>query len=173
MSRRRWVLGLVIFASLSIFMTGCESLRRKFTRVNKGSESKETMVITPRDYSAHPFTNDVLYRQYFTYWKSWNQELVRSLDERASHKKILDCVKQCLINLKKMKSYLNDDQAPKLDVFVQKTELMMQQIEAAPNLLPSQFNSFRYDAERILSSVNRQFDARKMKDAVKASESGA
>ena len=173
MSHRRWVLSVVVMLSAVLLSTGCDSLRRKFTRTKKSEASQESMVIAPRDYSAHPFPNDVLYRQYFTYWKSWNQELVRSLEERASHKKILDCAEQCLLNLNKMKGFLKDEQAAQLDVFMKKTERLRQEIAAHPSFLPSQYDSLRYDADRIYSNVNRQFDGHKMKDAMKASGAGS
>jgi hypothetical protein len=159
---------IVVIVSALFLLTGCESFRRKFVRAKKAGIEKEPMVIAPRDYSAHPFPSDVLYRQYFTYWKAWSQDLVRSLDERASHKKNLDCVGQCLQNLSKMKSYLQDAEAARLDVFMQKTERLKQQIESQPNLPASQATSLRYDAERIQSGINRQFDGRKMKDALKS-----
>lgn len=159
-------LGILIFFCCG-GLIGCESLQKKFTRKKKTKDSQEAMVIAPRDYSAHPFPNDVLYKQYFVYWKSWNQELVSSLSDRDSHKKIVDCLKQSLLNLDKMRSYLVEEKAVALDVYVAKTQDLKDAVEKTPSMVPSQANDYRYTAERILSSVNREFDAHKMAPYIK------
>jgi dsDNA-binding SOS-regulon protein len=148
-------------------LTGCENIRKKFTRKRKSKDSQEQMIIVPRDYSAHPFPSDVMYKQYFIYWKSWNQELITSLNDAASHKKIVDCVEQSIINLNKMVTYLNEEKAKELSVYVKKTEDLKKEIIAAKAMPPSRMTMLRYDAERILSSVNRLFDLRKMKEHLK------
>jgi hypothetical protein len=157
----------ICIVSCIFLLTGCETMRKKFVRKRKKTESTEPMVIVPRDYSAHPFPSDVLYKQYFVYWKSWNQELVESLNDRLSYKKISDCAQQALMNLKKMATYLEEEKAKELDTYIKKTEDLKGRIEYVKNLPPSQMNMLKYDAERILSAVNRKFDLGKMKDYLK------
>lgn len=161
------ILIVMCFVACVFFATGCETLRRKFVRKRKNTGNTEPMVIVPRDYSAHPFPNDVLYKQYFVYWKSWNQELVSSLNDKLSYKKVIDCVRQSLVNLKKMKDLLSDEKAGELQGYIIKTQELESRIEYAKNLHPSQMNMLKYDAERILSNVNRNFDLRKMKGYLK------
>ncbi|MDD5019392.1 MAG: hypothetical protein PHH75_06010 [Candidatus Omnitrophica bacterium] len=148
-------------------VSGCETLRKKFTRKRKTKSTNEEMIVSPRDYSAHPFPNHVMYKQYFVYWKSWNQELVTALNDRASDKKVLECVDQALVNLKKMATYLEDKQAAALSGYIQKTETLKTRVHAMPGLPPAETNRFRYTAERILSSVNREFDPTRMKAHLK------
>lgn len=150
-----------------VLLTGCETLRKKFTRKRKQAASAEPIVIVPRDYSAHPFPNDVLYKQYFVYWKSWNQELVSSLTDMENYKKIKSCVDQALTNLKKMQTYLQDDKAQELDVYVKKTDDLRSRIERAKYLPPAQMRGLRYDAERLLNGINKKFDLSSMKDHLK------
>ncbi len=159
---------ILICLICSVFLSsGCETLRKKFTRKKKAVQSTEPMVIVPRDYSAHPFPSDVLYKQYFSYWKSWNQELIESIAGSATYKKILECSEQTVTNLLKMESYLKEEQATALHVYVQKAQDLKGRIEHARNLPSSQMNMLKYDAERILSNVNRKFDATKMKEFFK------
>jgi hypothetical protein len=155
---------LVIIFSCFCLAGGCETLQRKFTRKRKEETSKEQVILVPRDYAAHPFPNDVMYKQYFTYWKSWNQELITSLNDDSGHKKIMECVEQAGVNLKKMASYLNEEKARELEVYLKQTEQLRAEIEGDVSLLPSRLTAFRYRAERILSSVNRNFDLHKMKN---------
>ncbi|MFA5038457.1 MAG: hypothetical protein WC732_02120 [Candidatus Omnitrophota bacterium] len=160
-------LSVVLVVAFIVSSAGCETLRKKFIRKRKTPQSREAMIITPRDYSAHPFPNHVLYRQYFTYWKAWNQELVTALNDRASHKKVVDCMDQALINLKKMSTYLLEDKAKSLAAYIQQSEALMSRIQAVPGLPQAEAMRFRYTAERILSSVNRQFDPTDMKNHLK------
>ncbi|MEK7849973.1 MAG: hypothetical protein AAB213_04090 [Candidatus Omnitrophota bacterium] len=166
-NKKKRMLVFVVILSGIFMLTGCESLRKKFTRKRKSRESQDQMIIVPRDYSAHPFPSDVMYKQYFIYWKSWNQELITSLNDYSSYKKILDCVEQAIMNLKKMTTYLNEDKSKELDVYIKKTEALKTQIVASKAMPPSRMTMLRYDAERILSSVNRLFDLKKMKEHLK------
>lgn len=150
-----------------VLLTGCETLRKKFTRKRKQAESAEPIVIVPRDYSAHPFPNDVLYKQYFIYWKSWNQELVSSLTDMENYKKIKSCADQALTNLKKMQTYLQEDKAQEMEPYVKKTDDLRLRIERAKYLPLAQMRGLRYDAERLLSGINKKFDLSSMKDHLK------
>lgn len=168
MNRRfRYFSAMVVIFSCIFMMTGCETLRKKFTRKRKRTESTEPVVVVPRDYSAHPFPNDVLYKQYFVYWKSWNQELISSLTDMENYKKIKSCADQALINLKKMQTYLQDDKARELEAYVKKTDDLARRIEHAQYLPPAQMKALRYDAERLLSGVNKKFDLSSMRDHLK------
>ncbi len=164
--KKYFLFGLLGFSCLCL-LVGCESLAKKFTRKKKTKDAQEEMVVSPRDYSAHPFPNDVLYKQYFVYWKSWNQELITSLNDASPHKKIISCLEQALMNLDKMKSFLATEKAAALDVFVVQTRGLKSDVEKTPAMLPSQANQFRYRAERILSAVNRGFDIKKMASYIK------
>lgn len=167
MTNRKLALVTVFFVAGVLCLTGCESLRKKFTRKRKSADTKEAMVIVPRDYNANPLPPDVRYKQYFVYWKSWNQELVTALNDQASFKKIIGCVEQARINLAKMTTLLKEDRAKELEVYLKKTEDLKAEIERVKNLPPVRMSSLRYKADRILSSVNRQFDLSKVKDSLK------
>lgn len=146
---------------------GCETLKKKFTRKRKSPEIQEAMVVAPRDYSSHPFPAEVLYKQYFVYWKAWQQELVSNIGGRASHKKIVDCAEQSLVNLRKMSSYLDDEKAAALKPYILEMEVLKAEIVEAKNFPDVRLNAVRYKAERILSNVNRKFDLTKMRDFIR------
>jgi len=159
--------GGVLVLVLLVALGGCETMRRKFTRKKRRSQTQETMIVVPRDYSAHPFPNDAMYQQYFTYWKAWNQEWVSSLQDQDSHKKVVSCGEQTVANLEKMASYLTPEKKERLDVYAAAARALQEDIAAHKGLLPSQYASYRYRAQRILSVVNRNFDMRHVKDAIR------
>jgi hypothetical protein len=148
-------------------LAGCESLQKKFTRKKKMTGPKEEMVIVPRDYEANPLPSDVRYKQYFVYWKSWNQELVTAINDQAPFKKIVSCVEQAKTNLTKMVTLLKEEKAKELEVYLNQTEVLRLQIENAKTLPSSYMGNLRYTAERILSNVNRLFDMSKMREYLK------
>jgi hypothetical protein len=154
-----------VVMSVSV-LCGCEALERKFTRTPR-SKVQEEMIVSPRNYSAHPFTNDVLYRQSFVYWKSWQQELMKVLSEDSSHKKLLDCVDQSILNLEKMASYLNDEKALELKKEVSKMVEIKLEIMKTPTMSRSSLNLLKYKASRVLNIVNRGYDLTKIRAFLK------
>jgi len=168
MRRRMTVLrGAVLVLAFLLTLSGCEALRRKFTRTKRRSAKQEAMIVTPRDYSEHPFPNDVMYQQNFTYWKAWNQEWVASLHDQDSRKKILSCGEQALVNLEKMASYLTQEKKERLEVHVAATRALQEDIEAHRSLLPSHYAAYRDRAQRLLRVINGNFDMHHVKDAIR------
>ncbi len=159
---------VILIVSCVYLFSGCEAFRKKFVRKKKRIDFQEEMVIVPRDYSAHPFPSDVMYKQYFVYWKAWNQELVTALKDGEPYKKVLATVDQAIINLKKMATYLNSEKAGELGVYVKKTQVLKDEIVMARNMPDSRMKLLRYKADRILSAVNRDFDLRHMKGFLKS-----
>ncbi|MFH1692640.1 MAG: hypothetical protein ABIC68_08795 [Candidatus Omnitrophota bacterium] len=164
--RHPLMLCVVIFFCVCL-LTGCETLRKKFTRKRKTIDKQENVVIVPRDYDEHPFPPDVLYKQYFAYWKAWNQELIQSLSDQESYKRIMSSSQQAVSNLKKMSSYLVDEKAAKLNVYVEKLEKIDTEIQQAHNLPSERMRTFRYKVSRVYSCVNREFDYTKIKNDLK------
>lgn len=161
---------IILCCCLSL-LTGCEAIRRKFTRKRKTIENKEEVVIVPRDYDEHPFPPDALYKQYFAYWKAWNQELIGSLsDPEESYKRIMSSSQQSIVNLKKMCSYLTDEKAKGLNDYVAKLEKIQAEIQKAHNLSADRRRILRYKVSRIYSCVNRDYDYTKTKNFLKPSK---
>ncbi len=168
--RKRFLVSFTILFCCFSLLTGCETLRKKFTRKRKPVQNSEDVVIVPRDYDEHPFPSDVLYKQYFAYWKSWNQELIDSLNaQEESFKRLMSSSQQSIVNLKKMSSYLVDEKAVGLNAHVEKLEKIQAEIERAHNLPSDRLRVFRYKVSRIHSCVSRDYDYTKMKTFLKQS----
>lgn len=157
----------VLLFSCIFLLTGCETIKRKFTRKRKQVENKENVVIVPRDYNEHPFPPDVLYKQHFAYWKSWNQDLIESLTDRYSYKRIISSANQSIANLKKMSSYLMDEKAKGLDVYIEKFEKIEKEMKEFREIPEARMRVFRYKIGRIYSCVNRDYDITRVKNFLK------
>lgn len=161
-NKGRPLLFLILFISCIFLFCGCDSLRKKFTRVKKKTDAEEDIIVSPRDYSLNPYPPEVIYKQYFVYWKSWNQELVTSLNDMSPNKKILVCVREAIKNLNNMAAYLSEDKRAGLRAYIKKSEDLEEEIKNHANLTPSSLRMLKYKAERILSAVNRNYDVKKM-----------
>ena len=115
-----------VFSSL-VLICGCETLRKKFIRKPKNERKMEEPVLSPQKYNPE-FEKDVLYRNYFVYWRSWQDELIAALDADLSHKKQIDCVYQAVMNLEKVRAFLNEDKQKELDVYIEELKALQEKI---------------------------------------------
>ena len=84
-------------------LLGCEAFTRKFTRKSKKPDATVEMVLTPEEYKGPEMSKEELYRQYYLYWSSWQEELINALTQKSSLKKKIDCAQEAAKNLMNMK----------------------------------------------------------------------
>jgi len=108
----------VIGLFLLINIVGCEAFVRKFTRKSKKEKAPEEMILAPEEWKGPQMTKEERYRQYYTFWLSWQDELISVLSQRSSLKKKNDCVEQAIKNLLGMRSMLNETKQKQLDVYL-------------------------------------------------------
>ncbi len=101
--RIKKVFCVLLSGFLLLGLVGCESFTRKFTRKSKKTDQAVQMVLVPEEYKGSNMTKEELYRQYFLYWKAWQDELINALTQKASLKKKIDCAGEALKNLVNMK----------------------------------------------------------------------
>ena len=116
----RKIFFILLICFLAFNLVGCESFTRKFTRKSKKSDQVVEMVLVPQEYKGPNMTKEELYRQYFLYWKSWQDELINALTQKASLKKKIDCAQEALKNLAQMKRLLVVDASKNLDLSIAK-----------------------------------------------------
>ena len=113
MSKRLWVILLLVVFSISN-LTGCASLKKKFTRKKKKKDE------LPRYYNIKKY--DItpsleLYTKHYIYWKNWNRDLIDNLGKNS--KKDRENVNQIIGELVAMRAMLNppkyDDMQKHLD----------------------------------------------------------
>ena len=97
--RIKRILSVLLFCFLLVDLLGCESFTRKFTRKSKKSDTAVEMVLTPEEYKGPNMTKEEIYRQYYLYWGSWQEELINALTQKSSSKKKVDCAQEALKNL--------------------------------------------------------------------------
>jgi len=109
-----FVAGLFLLANL----IGCEAFVRKFTRKSKKEKAPEEMVLAPEEWKGPQMTKEERYRQYYTFWLSWQDELINVLNQGSSLKKRSSCIDEAIKNLMGMRGMLNETKQKQLDVYL-------------------------------------------------------
>ena len=154
----------IIFLSgiLLINLVGCESFARKFTRKSKKSEQAIEMVLVPEEYKGPNMTKEEIYRQYFLFWKSWQDELINALAQNASLKKKIDCAQEALKNLVNMRGLLIAPAQKNLDLYVVRSRDLISDMQS--DTYGANNNRNIQSAERIKSDIQRGFIYPKVKN---------
>ncbi|MDP2940941.1 MAG: hypothetical protein Q8N85_01620 [Candidatus Omnitrophota bacterium] len=151
-----------IIIALLIFLTGCDAFVRKFTRKpKKDSQQQETMVLAPEEYKPKQVTAEDAYRQYFLFWKSWQDELVSALLDRKSQKKQLDCIEEAIKNLLEIKSLLKDEKQQEFERYLAQFQDLKQAIKS--DLYNNDIPENLHQAEMLRRNFFRDFNYSKIK----------
>jgi hypothetical protein len=148
-------------------LCGCEVFARKFTRKPKPQEQKpEELVLVPQEYKTGQLSKEDLYRQYFLFWRTWQDELIDSLSgSNTNRKKLLDCIREATENLMSMKDLLNPEKQKILDNYIKEINYLREAIykDLYNNFLASSLTK----AQRIKRNIHRDFSFSKIKDDLK------
>ncbi len=153
-----YFLALVLLFNL----IGCEAFVRKFTRKSKREKSPEEMVLAPEEWTGPKMTKEQLYRQYYTFWLSWQDELINALTNKASLKKKIDCAEQAVKNLSGMKNMLNESEQKQLAVYLKQLTNLKGSISS--DIYGSSNNANLREAERVRRNILQRYSYGDIKD---------
>ncbi|MDD3087565.1 MAG: hypothetical protein PHP89_03270 [Candidatus Omnitrophica bacterium] len=147
-----------VFILLLIFLvnlTGCEAFVRKFTRKSKKDKAPEEMVLVPEEWTGPKMSKEEIYRRYYNFWQSWQEELINVLTQKASLKKRVDCAQQSIKNLSGMRSMLNVTKQKQLDVYLSLMNDLLISIKA--DIYGTANSSNRQKSERVKRNIMQSF----------------
>jgi len=108
-------------------LVGCEAFTRKFARKRKKTKAEEP-VFVPKEYLLSDVPVEERYRQYFLFWRSWQDELITALGSSSSHKKREDCIREAIQNLGDLRPLLFEEKQKELDVYLEKLRRLENEI---------------------------------------------
>ena len=158
-------LSVLIICFLSLGLAGCESFVRKFTRKSKKPSQAVEMVLAPEEYKGPQMSKEELYRQYYLYWGSWQDELINALTQGASVKKKIDCAQEALKNLANMRQMLVPDAQKNLNLEIDRLNGLLDNIRA--DLYGTNDSRNLRLAEGIKSSIHKGFVYPKIRNYLK------
>jgi hypothetical protein len=135
---------------------------RKFTRKSKKEEGPVEMVLAPEEWKGPQMTKEQLYRQYFLFWQSWQDELIQSLLEDRSQKKRIDCTQQAIKNLVNLKPMLNTGKQKKLDVYLDQLDNLLRLIQQDTYGVNN--DNYMHTAERLKIGILQNFSYKYIKN---------
>ena len=161
-TKSKSLLLIFAFCFLVFSLYGCDAMRKKFIRTKK-SESLETPIYVPVEYNQEAKSKETLYRDYFVYWQSWQDELINNLDAAANHKKQIECVEQIILNLEKMKILLVEEKQKSLDALILQSKKIRDQI-GKPSLAETVLTQLKADLSRQKREIIQKFNYPGIKD---------
>jgi len=151
---------LVASCSLLVTMLGCDAFVRKFTRKPKKEDlPKEELVLFPEEYKP-TMDKEQVYRQYFLFWQSWQEELITALLRSGNHKKQVDCAEEAIKNLTSLKPLIKAEKQKKLDIYITQLKDLRDQIKM--DAYSSRADVNIQEAERIKKGILRDFSYSKI-----------
>lgn len=150
---------------LMVSIIGCDAFVRKFTRKPKKTDTRQQeMVLVPEEYKP-TMTKEQAYRQYYLFWKSWQDELIESLLQKGSQKKQIDCAAEAMDNLLNLRRLLSEDKQKKLDIYISQMKDLQELIGRDSYGTNNASNA--QAADRIKKNISRLFSYSKVnKDIV-------
>lgn len=146
---------------LILSLVGCDAFVRKFTRKTKKDDTHVEMVLAPQEYKPS-MSKQEEYRQYFMFWKAWQDELINALLMDKSQKKKLDCIDEAIKSLVNMRPMLNEDKQRKLDMYIGLTQDLRREIDRDTYGSKDDWNRNR--AEQLKRNIQKDFSYDKVKN---------
>lgn len=112
--------GLAAVVLLVTLGSGCEPLRKKFVREQKADAAKEVdVILDPVEYAPRSQDPAKEYRYYYGLWLVWHKDLLTSVEENASNKRLTSMSDELLTLMDKMLPLLTGDPAARLNSYRQ------------------------------------------------------
>ena len=157
---RRKAFMIFVFSLLVIDLVGCDAFVRKFTRKKKKEDmALEELVLAPEEYK-DTMTKEQRYRQYFLFWKSWQDELIESLLQKKSNKKQVDCANEAIKNLLSIQTLLNTEKQKKLEKYINQMQQLKDSISS--DIYGNNISTYMEKADHIKMNILRDFSYKKV-----------
>ena len=162
----RKIFSVLIIFFLILNLTGCETVRKKFTRKKKPAPK------VPRFYQVKKYVkrpSPELYHKHYAYWGSWQSELISVLGK--NHKKDIRCIEEIVGQLIDMQNILVPEKGEELTPHIN-TLVKVKDIIDKENLSQANIDYIKSTLEREDRFIKREFCLSKVKKYIKKSFEG-
>ncbi len=159
---------ICLFLMLAIVSSGCEPLRKKFTRQKKKDKeiSQEFVpILEPEEYPAKVHTPQELYSRHYSLWQAWQKELTDSLVNNQNRKRQLYLFDQVIKELEEMQKYVGEEMQSGLSGVLNDLKKVYADMQLAVPLANA--SSWQRDIESISKKIRQTYAFNKIKDDLK------
>ncbi|MBF0504692.1 MAG: hypothetical protein HQL14_06270 [Candidatus Omnitrophica bacterium] len=95
--------------AVSMTLSSCDTLRRKFTRHKKHGEEEQSFipVLEPEEYPAPEFNPQLNYKEQYDLIKAWYNDLWSALHDKSSEKYLHYIIREVTDHITKMQKYVD------------------------------------------------------------------
>ncbi len=156
----------VCLVSCFLFVNlGCEAFAKKFVRKPKKDDQPIEIILEPREYPQNPLPTEELYRQRFTFWKYWQDELINSLYPGGNRKKQLESVSYSIEFLNSLKMLLAEDLIERIDSEIVQLEKVKSRLEST-FITSDDLRRIKREAEKQKLRIDRDFVFSRIEESV-------
>ena len=157
---------VVIFIFLAS-VTGCEPLRKKFTRQKKKvQESEEIPILEPIEYPKTVMTAESLYKRSYSFWKAWQKDLSDSIVNSTSSKRQLYLLNQVISNLVQMQALLVPERQQGLKDIIVRFQKIQSEIKSPVPMRAA--TSLKTDIDLLEKRVRLEYAFDKVTNSIQA-----
>jgi len=150
------IICLFLLSIMLVNLSGCSTLRKKFTRKKKVVEKRPQYFVV-EEYNVEPSLE--LYTKHYVYWRNWHKELIEVLGQNP--KKDARCITEIVGNLEDMRKNLIPEKQEALDVHIKRMS-KLENILVKGNLTHSTKSRVLQELDREIRKIKREFSYRKM-----------
>ena len=154
---KKWAIIMTVFC-LTVSLTGCDAVQRKFTR------KKKTAVKMPRFYQVKKYPKKPapeLYKKHYSYWRTWQGELIDNIGQ--NNKKARRCAEEAVGQLRDLQGLLIPSKAEEMERHIVSME-GVRDIIARGDITFATKDSVRQTAEREDRIIGKDFCFAKVKN---------
>lgn len=130
---------------VSLVITGCEPLRKKFTRQKKSEQRLvQEPVLDPIDYPQKVYDALGDYRYRFSLFHVWKKEFIKSIDDQASPKRLRYLMDNMIEQLVSMNRLIVEQKRTDLEQAIKELKGIRSQLD-----MPPQFYDFPNMRRRV------------------------
>ena len=115
---------------VALALSGCEPLRKKFTRKSKkeraDSSAESQPILAPEDYPEKPFDPLKEYKYRYSMWNVWYKDYLMAAEDGVSDKRQVYILNQMIAQLEEMEKNLTEDKRKELSQVEEKLQRTVQ-----------------------------------------------
>ena len=152
---------ILVVCLLSVELSGCAALRKKFTRKKK-KKKEASFVYNVQDYEKPP--NIDLYKKHFAFWKTWHKELVNKLG--MNKMRDLRAFTESVGELESLKKLLAAEKTELLQGYIDQLEGHYNKYKSE-DFTETRSRQMRKELNRLLLRIDKAYRFSRVKDDIK------